>query len=55
MTAIAVELLTRPPATDADPEAGTLPEFDPNAVEYVADTDRLLTMCSCSASDSQPY
>jgi hypothetical protein len=51
MTAIAVELLTCPPAADEEPE----PASDPDAVEYVADTDRLLTMCSCSASDSQPY
>ena len=55
MTAIAVELLTRPPATDGAPGPGALPEFAPDAVEYVADTDRLLTMCSCSASDDQPY
>ena len=27
----------------------------PDAVEFVADTDTLLTMCSCSASSSQPY
>ena len=45
MTAVAVELLTRPPgATGA-----------PDAVEFVTDTDTLLTMCSCSASSSQPY
>jgi hypothetical protein len=51
MTAIAVELLTRPPATEAD----TTPALAPDDIEYVADTDRLLTMCSCSASDAQPY
>jgi hypothetical protein len=55
MTAVAVELLTRPPATDPAPEADTTPALGPDDVEYVADTDRLLTMCSCSASDSQPY
>jgi hypothetical protein len=26
-----------------------------DAVEFVADADSLLTMCSCSASSSQPY
>ena len=55
MTAVAVELLTRPPATDPAPEPDTTPALGPDDVEYVADTDRLLTMCSCSASDSQPY
>jgi hypothetical protein len=55
MTAIAVELLTRPPAADPAPEVDTRPALAPDDVEYVADTDRLLTMCSCSASDAQPY
>jgi hypothetical protein len=55
MTAVAIELLTRPPAPDAVPEAGTLTGLAPDAVEFVADTDNLLTMCSCSASDSAPY
>jgi hypothetical protein len=26
-----------------------------DAVEFVADTDTLLTMCACSASSDQPY
>ena len=55
MTAVAIELLTRPPATDPAPEADTTPALAPDDVAYVADTDRLLTMCSCSASDAQPY
>jgi hypothetical protein len=55
MTAVAVELLTRPPATDPAPETDTTPALAPDDVAYVADTDRLLTMCSCSASDAQPY
>lgn len=55
MTAVAVELLTRPPVTDPVSEAEPTPALGPDDVEYVADTDRLLTMCSCSASDSQPY
>jgi hypothetical protein len=50
MTAVAVELLTRPPKTVGTPVA-----LAPDAVEFVADTDTLLTMCSCSASSSQPY
>ena len=55
MTAVAVELLTRPPEPADVPEAGTLPALAPDAVEFVADTDTLLTMCSCSASSDQPY
>lgn len=51
MTAVAVELLTRPPAPARDTQA----VLGPDAVDFVADTDNLLTMCSCSASDSQPY
>jgi hypothetical protein len=55
MTAVAVELLTRPPEQADVPDAGTLTALAPDAVEFVADTDNLLTMCSCSASSSQPY
>jgi hypothetical protein len=55
MTAVAVELLTRPPGPTDMPEAGTPVALAPDAVEFVADTDTLLTMCSCSASSSQPY
>ena len=55
MTAVAVELLTRPPGSADMPEAGTPAALAPDAVEFVADTDSLLTMCSCSASSSQPY
>ena len=55
MTAVAIELLTRPPEPDAMPEAGTPSGLAPDAVEFVADTDTLLTMCSCSASSDQPY
>lgn len=46
MTAVAVELLPAPPASD---------KLDPDAVELIADTDKALTMCSCSAGDDQPY
>lgn len=55
MTAVAVELLTRPPVADAASEADTTSALAPDDIEYVADTDRLLTMCSCSASEAQPY
>jgi hypothetical protein len=55
MTAVAVELLTRPPESAGVPEAGTPAVLAPDAVEFVADTDSLLAMCSCSASSSQPY
>ena len=55
MTAVAVELLTRPPEPVGVAEAGTLATLAPGAVEFVADTDTLLTMCACSASSDQPY
>jgi hypothetical protein len=55
MTAIAVELLTRPPELAGVAEAGTLPTLAPDAVEFVTDTDTLITMCACSASSDQPY
>lgn len=55
MTAVAVELLTRPPESVGVTEAGTLLTLAPDAVEFVADTDTLITMCACSASSDQPY
>ena len=55
MTAVAVEVLTRPPTMDSKPEFDMVPALGPEDVEYVADNGRLLTMCSCSASDAQPY
>jgi hypothetical protein len=47
--------ITRPPDAAVVLQAGTLPALAPDAAEFVADTDTLLTMCSCSASSSQPY
>jgi len=55
MTAVAVELLTRPPEPAGVAEAGTLSALAPDAVEFIADTDTLITMCACSASSDQPY
>ena len=55
VTAVAVELLTRPPGPTGVPQAGTPNRLAPDAVEFVADTDTLLTMCSRSASSDQPY
>ena len=55
MTAVAAELLTRPPEPVGVRDAGTLSALAPDAVEFVADTDTLLTMCACSASSDQPY
>jgi len=55
MTAVAIELLTRPPEPADVPDAGPLPALEPGAVEFVADTDILLRMCSCSGSSDQPY
>jgi len=54
MTAVTVELLTRPPA-EADTMEPDTNALDPNAVEYAADTDKLMTMCGCAASDDNPY
>jgi hypothetical protein len=47
MTAVAVELLPAPPAPQDTP--------DPHAIDIIADTDKLMTMCSCSASSDNPY
>ena len=55
MTAVTVELLTRPPQSADVPQADTPDGLAPTAIEFVADTDTLLTMCSCSASSDQPY
>ena len=46
MTVVAVEILPVPPASDT---------LDPDAIELVAETDRLMTMCSCSSSSDVPY
>ena len=45
--AVAVELLPAPPAPQDAP--------DPDAIALVADTDKLMTMCSCAASSDNPY
>jgi hypothetical protein len=55
MTAVAVELLSRPPEPVSALDADAPTALAPDAVEFVADTDNLLTMCSCSASSDQPY
>lgn len=58
MTAVALELLPGPPQAAEVPEPDTLDTsavLAPDAVEFVADTDSLLTMCSCSGSSDQPY
>jgi hypothetical protein len=55
MTAVAVELLARPPESVGVPDVGVPTVLAPYAAEFVADTDTLLTMCSCSASSDQPY
>ena len=55
MTAVAVELLTRLPESAGVPQPDPLDGLRPDAVEFVADTDTLLTMCACSASSDQPY
>ena len=55
MTAVTVELLTRPPEPADVAEAGTLSALASDAVEFIADTDTLTTMCACSASSDQPY
>ncbi len=52
MTAVALELITRPPQHQP---ADTPSELGPDAVEFIADTDNLTLRCSCAASDDQPY
>jgi hypothetical protein len=52
MTAVTVELLTRPPEPAGVAGNDAWPVLAPDAVEFVADTDTLLTMCACS---DQPY
>jgi CDGSH-type Zn-finger protein len=47
MTGVAVELLPALPAPQDTP--------DPDAIILVADTDKLMTMCSCAASSNNPY
>jgi hypothetical protein len=54
MTAVAVELLTRPPEPTDVAEAGTLSTLALDAVEFVADTDTLITMCACIARLTEP-
>jgi hypothetical protein len=39
-------------AEPAPPESDTL---DPDAVELAADTDKLMTMCSCRSPSDVPY
>ncbi|MGH3585990.1 MAG: hypothetical protein ACRDQ0_06670 [Pseudonocardia sp.] len=51
MTAVALELLPAPPV----PDTLVSDTLDPDAVELAADTDRLMTMCSCSSSSDVPY
>lgn len=53
MTATAIELTARPPGTET--MAGSPAPLAPDAVAYVADTDTLLTGCSCAASEDQAY
>jgi hypothetical protein len=57
MTAVALELLTRPPGEPQadEPQADTPGGLAPDAVEFIADTDNLTLRCSCAASDDQPY
>jgi hypothetical protein len=46
VTAVGIEILPSAPACDT---------LDPDAVELIADTDRLMTMCSCQSSSDVPY
>lgn len=55
MTAVAVDLLTRPPEPAGAAQSATPNILAPDGVEFIADTDTLLTMCACSASSDQPY
>ena len=45
----------RDPLTTTRPASATHPALDPEGIEFVGETDTLLTMCSCAASSSSPY
>jgi hypothetical protein len=57
MAAVAVALLTHPPdkQTEVPQPDDTPQDLDPNGFEIIADTDTLITACSCSASSDNPY
>jgi hypothetical protein len=55
MGTVALQLLDRPPLITVMPASDAMPTLDPDAVEFVAETDTLLTMCSCAASSDSPY
>ena len=52
MTSTVLHLLDRPPQTITVLPASDA--LDPDAVEFVAETDTLLAMCSCAASSDLP-
>lgn len=57
MAAVPVALLDRPPTQASAvelPEVGASP-IGPNELEFIPDTDTLVTACSCSASSDNPY
>jgi hypothetical protein len=55
MATIALQLLDRPPLTTTLPASAAHTALDPEGIEFVGETDTLLTMCSCAASSSSPY
>lgn len=55
MAAVTVELLRRPPEVEYERASDTPELLDPDGILFVADTDSLLVMCSCSGSSDQPY
>lgn len=58
MAAVPVALLDGPPAkapaVEDLPEVGASP-IGPNELEFIPNTDTLVTACSCSASSDNPY
>ncbi|SEP46496.1 hypothetical protein [Amycolatopsis saalfeldensis] len=55
MTAVAIELTRRPPDEDEEETPDLTAALDPDAVQFVGETDDLLVMCACSSSSDQPY
>ena len=51
LTLVTDPVLTRPPGLHADAPS----DLAPDAVEFIASTDNLLTGCTCRASDDAPY
>jgi hypothetical protein len=57
MTAVLVEIRPRPVDNDDEPELTLDAPQDEESTEFIGNLDKYMehTMCSCSASDDNPY